>query len=126
MTAALCFSKMVKSHRLTEIFISRNTSSSIRQQFHGLFAPAEEPIATADLVPYEEFLKTRFYQEWARPQGLIDFISITLEKSATKSAMFGVFRHERQGSIDDETRRRMRLLGPHMKRAVLISKVVDF
>jgi DNA-binding CsgD family transcriptional regulator len=91
-----------------------------------LFAPAEEPIATADLVPYEEFLKTRFYQEWARPQGLIDFISITLEKSATKSAMFGVFRHERQGSIDDETRRRMRLLGPHLKRAVLISKVVDF
>jgi hypothetical protein len=91
-----------------------------------LFAPADEPIATGDLVPYAEFLKTRFYREWARPQGLIDFISITLEKSATKSAMFGVFRHERHGPIDDETRRRMRLLGPHIKRAVLISKIVDF
>ena len=91
-----------------------------------LFAPAEEPVATGDLVPYAEFLKTRFYREWARPQGLIDFISITLEKSATKSAMVGVFRHERQGPIDDEARRRTRLLGPHIRRAVLISKVVDF
>ena len=32
------------------------------------FANVEEPIATADLVPYDEFIQTRFYREWARPQ----------------------------------------------------------
>jgi DNA-binding CsgD family transcriptional regulator/PAS domain-containing protein len=90
-----------------------------------MFVPVGEPVATNDLVPYEEFLRTRFYQEWARPQGLVDFVSITLEKTTTKSAMVGVFRHEQQGLVDDEMRRRMRILGPHIRRAVLISKVID-
>jgi hypothetical protein len=89
------------------------------------FADAETPISTGDLLPYDEFLQTRFYREWARPQRLVDFASITLEKSATKSAMFGVFRHEREGLVDDEMRRRMRLVGPHIRRAVLIAKIVD-
>jgi DNA-binding CsgD family transcriptional regulator len=91
-----------------------------------MFANVDEPIATGDLVPYGEFLRTRFYREWAQPQGLVDFVSITLEKRAIKSAMFGVFRHERHGLVDEATRRRMRLLAPHLKRAVLISKVIDF
>jgi DNA-binding CsgD family transcriptional regulator len=89
------------------------------------FAQTEVPVATADLVPYDEFLTTRFYREWAQPQGLVDFASITLEKSVTKSAMFGVFRHQRHGLVDDEMRRRMLLLGPHIRRAVLIAKVFN-
>jgi DNA-binding CsgD family transcriptional regulator len=39
--------------------------------------------------------------------------------------MFGVFRHERHGLVDEEMRRRMLLLGPHIRRAVLIAKVFD-
>jgi DNA-binding CsgD family transcriptional regulator len=89
------------------------------------FAQTEIPVATGDLIPYDEFLTTRFYREWAQPQGLVDFASIALEKSATKSAMFGVFRHERHGLVDEEMRRRMLLLGPHIRRAVLIAKVFD-
>jgi hypothetical protein len=89
------------------------------------FAQVEEPMSTADLLPYDEFLQARFYREWARPQGLVDFVSAALEKSATSAAMFGVFRHERHGVVDEETRRRMRLLVPHIRRAVLIAKVVD-
>jgi DNA-binding CsgD family transcriptional regulator len=89
------------------------------------FAKAEEPAATADLVPYDEFLNTRFYREWAKPQGLVDFVSIFLEKTTAKAAMFGVFRHERHGIVDQETRSRMRLIAPHLRRAVMISKVID-
>lgn len=90
-----------------------------------LFAAVEEPVATADLVPYEEFLKTRFYREWAKPQGLVDFVSIFLEKAALKAAMFGVFRHQRQGVVSQETRRRMCLIAPHLRRAAAISKFVN-
>jgi hypothetical protein len=32
---------------------------------------------------------------WAKPQGLVDFVSIYLEKAALNAAMFGVFRHQR-------------------------------
>ena len=39
--------------------------------------------------------------------------------------MYGVFRHERHGLADEEARRRMRLLVPDIRRAVLIAKVID-
>jgi DNA-binding CsgD family transcriptional regulator len=89
------------------------------------FSEIEEPFATADLMPYEEFTETRFYQEWVRPQGLVDFVTAILDKSATSVAMFGVFRHERNGVVDDEARRRMRLIVPHIRRAVLIGRMFD-
>lgn len=85
----------------------------------------EQPVATADLMPHDEFVKSDLYREWARPQGLIDFVSAVLDKSATSVAMFGVFRHERNGFVDDEARRRMRLIAPHMRRAVLIAHMFD-
>jgi len=39
--------------------------------------------------------------------------------------MFGVFRHERDGFADDETRHRMRLIAPHIRRAVMIARMFD-
>jgi DNA-binding CsgD family transcriptional regulator len=89
------------------------------------FAEVGKPMAAADLVPLEEFVETRFYKEWARPQGLIDSLGVVLEKSAISVAMFSVFRHERDGLADDEMRRRMRLLAPHVQRAALIGRVID-
>lgn len=89
------------------------------------FAELEEPVATTDLVPYDEVLDTRIYKEWARPQGLVDLVVSALDKSTTSTAMFGVFRHERDGIVDDEARRRMRLIVPHIRRSVLIGKVID-
>jgi DNA-binding CsgD family transcriptional regulator len=88
-------------------------------------AEIEQPIATADLMPYDELTATGFYREWARPQGLIDFVSAVLDRSATSVAMFGVFRHQRNGFVDDETRHRMRLIAPHIRRAVLIARMFD-
>ncbi|QDW40250.1 LuxR family transcriptional regulator [Bradyrhizobium sp. KBS0727] len=89
------------------------------------FADVGHPIAIADLMPYCDFLDTRFYREWAQPQGMVDFVSAVLDKSVTSTALFGVFRHERDGIVDDETRRRMRLLVPHVRRAVLIGRLID-
>jgi DNA-binding CsgD family transcriptional regulator len=39
--------------------------------------------------------------------------------------MFGIFRRERDGRVDDEMRRRMRLVAPHIRRAVLMGRVID-
>jgi hypothetical protein len=89
------------------------------------FAELEEPVGTADLVPYDEFVETRFYKEWAKPQGLVDFASALLDKTSTTAAFFGVFRHERDGVVDDAARGRMRLIAPHIRRAVLIANVIE-
>jgi DNA-binding CsgD family transcriptional regulator/PAS domain-containing protein len=89
------------------------------------FAEIGEPFSTFDMIPYAEFSKTRFFQEWVRPQGLVDFATAVLDKSVTSVAMFGVFRHERDGVVDDEVRHRMRLIVPHIRRAVLIGRMFD-
>src|ERR1700716_2233941 len=76
-------------------------------------------------MPCCEFTETRFYKEWVRPQGLVDFVTATLDKSVASVAMFGVFRHERDGVVDNEALRRMRLIVPHIRRAVLIGRMFD-
>ena len=83
-------------------------------------------IASAfDFIPPDEFQASRFYKEWAQPQGYGDPIFAVLDKSITTSAAVIVARHERNGMVDDETRRRMGLLVPHFARAVNISKIID-
>jgi len=89
------------------------------------FAEIGEPITTSDLVPYEEFLQTRFYNEWARPQGLVDAALAVLDRSITNISFLALFRHQRDGLFDDEARRRIRLLVPHFRRATLIGRVID-
>jgi DNA-binding CsgD family transcriptional regulator/PAS domain-containing protein len=78
-----------------------------------------------DCMPYAEFLETRLYKEYARPMGLVDQLAATLDKSATDLSLFAVFRSEEQGLVDAEMRRRMRLIVPHVRRAVLIANVMD-
>ena len=89
------------------------------------FVEIEQPTATGDLIPYNEFLQTRHYQEWARPQGLVDHLRAALEKSGTSIAFFGVFRDQRDGMVDDEMRLHMRLIVPHVRRAMLIGQLID-
>jgi DNA-binding CsgD family transcriptional regulator len=89
------------------------------------FAEVEQPVSVMDLMSYNEFLETRFYREWVRPQGIVDFLAAVLDKSVTSVAMFGVFRHEGDGIVDEEARHRSSLIIPHIRRAVLVSKAID-
>lgn len=90
------------------------------------FAGIGQPISIEDIIPYDEFRNTRFYKEWAKPQRLVDHLAVALDKSVTAVALFGVFRGDRQGLADDAMRRRMRFVAPHIRRSVLVSRLVDF
>jgi DNA-binding CsgD family transcriptional regulator len=48
-----------------------------------------------------------------------------LEKSATCRAHFNVIRDRTQGVVDAEMRRRLNLIVPHMRRAMVIGKVIS-
>jgi len=90
-----------------------------------LFFAAGEVYGMADILSHAEMRKTRYYKEWLEPQGYVDFVGCNLEKTATSVAPIAVVRHQRDGIVDDEARRRMRLVAPHVRRAVLIGKVID-
>ncbi len=79
-----------------------------------------------DLVPRADVIETKFFQEWMKPQDYLDNIFSNIEKSATCSAAFAIVRNSSQGLFDVESRRKMQLIVPHMRRAILISNVIDF
>lgn len=89
------------------------------------FFDVGEIINTADVLPYDEFLDSRFYNEWVKPQGWVDTVTSVLEKSITAYAVFSIFRHELDGLTDESARRRMQLLAPHIRRAILIGKTIQ-
>jgi DNA-binding CsgD family transcriptional regulator/PAS domain-containing protein len=89
------------------------------------FSEVGEVKAFSDLFPLPDLCRTRFYTEWMQPQGYIDNLFGNLDKSLTSQAAIRVVRHERDGPIDGEMRRRMSLLMPHVRRAVLIGRIVD-
>jgi hypothetical protein len=90
-----------------------------------LYAKVGSVLASSDLVPYDELVASRFFREFVAPQGIVDAISVTLDKSSTSYAAVVLQRHARQGRVDAEMRRRVGLLAPHFCRAFAIGKVVD-
>jgi DNA-binding CsgD family transcriptional regulator len=90
-----------------------------------LFAKIGEPIATASVMPYSEFLETRLYREWGHPQDFADAANTLLERTTTSTSFLIVFRHHCDGLVDSEVRRRLKLIVPHIRRALLIGKSIE-
>jgi len=84
-----------------------------------------EVASTTELVSYSEYVESRFYKEWVKPQGFIDSWHASLEKSPTTSVRLIFWRKGKTDIESDATRDRMRLIVPHLQRAVMISNMVD-
>ncbi len=85
-----------------------------------------EVFSTSTVMLHAEFLQTRFYKELIRPRGWIDNICVYLDRTPESHAGFALFRNEREGVADEPARERLRLLVPHLRRAVLIGKIIEF
>jgi DNA-binding CsgD family transcriptional regulator len=90
-----------------------------------VFFDVERSVAVPDVLSCEEFVQTRFFREWLAPQGLTDGLFSNLEKGATSCALFTAMRHSGQGQVDERMRHRFELITPHVRRAMLIGKVID-
>src|SRR5215831_5449945 len=84
-----------------------------------------EVASTTELVSYSEYVESRFYKEWVKPQGFVDSWHVGLEKSATTNVHLIFWRRGKTGIEGDATRDRMRLIVPHLRRTVVISNLVD-
>lgn len=79
----------------------------------------------ADLLPHAAFMRTRFYREWVRPQGFIDLMAANLLRTDRTSAFLSLRRSEAQGFADAAAMRRVRLVTPHIRRAMLVGETLD-
>ena len=85
----------------------------------------EQIVSIPELMPYVEFCEGRFFHEWMQPQGWVDAANSVLKKSDLSCSFLTILRSEACGMVDDEMRRRMALVVPHVRRAVLIGGVID-
>jgi DNA-binding CsgD family transcriptional regulator len=95
-----------------------------------MFAPLAffgvgEVTSLVNCTALEAFLRGSFMTEWANPQGWIDAANVVLVKSVMQCAIMSVTRNAADGMVDDEMRRRLRLVVPHVRRAVLIGNVIE-
>jgi DNA-binding CsgD family transcriptional regulator len=74
-----------------------------------------------DWLPVEEFRKGQFYQDWARPQRMESISSVLLDKTADGFSYFGMAKSE---PVDDELRRKLTAIFPHMLRSTLTNQVL--
>ena len=66
-----------------------------------------------------------YFQEFVKPTGTVDIMQLFLMHTPTHLASIGGARHERQGIITEREIELGKLLLPHLRRAVTISKVLD-
>jgi len=92
---------------------------------HFLVTNVGDVFRAGELIPYEELKETQFFKEWLQPQQYTEFVATTLDKSATSVAFISVTRDITQGFMDDASVERMRVIAPHLRRAVMIGKIVD-
>jgi DNA-binding CsgD family transcriptional regulator len=74
---------------------------------------------------YPSFLASDFYRDFAAPLGIVDAVQATIDRSASGLALLNCVRHRDAGVATDTQLRRMRLIAPHFRRAILVGGIID-
>jgi DNA-binding CsgD family transcriptional regulator len=87
--------------------------------------PLGEPIIRSQAVPEDIILGNRYHREWALPKGLFDAVGVALVREKTMIGNATFSQHQSDGAIEDGQVNGLRLLAPHIRRAVIISNLFD-
>ena len=96
-----------------------------RLSVQGWSGQADEPVVLSRSPHAQTLFESRFYQEWARPLGYCDGISVLVIQEDHTFGMLAAARHERIGLVSEREISLMTLLAPHMRRAVAIGDLLD-
>jgi DNA-binding CsgD family transcriptional regulator len=80
-------------------------------------------VARRDFNP-EVWQTSSYYREWLQPQGIIDAINLTVLRQKNQIGSFALSRHESAGAIGEDDIAIVRLLAPHIRRAIAVSNVL--
>lgn len=87
--------------------------------------PLDEPQVFSRHLPPELRQGSRYFAEWVAPQGIVDAMALVLMRSPSRHAQIGMGRHASVGIISEREVELGRLLVPHIRRAVMISDILD-
>jgi len=87
--------------------------------------PLEEPIAQSQAVQDSALAASRYFLEWAQPQGVVDAVAIGLERNTRMVSTLSFGRHETVGIVSRAELDALRLLAPHFRRAIAIGQMLE-
>jgi DNA-binding CsgD family transcriptional regulator len=85
----------------------------------------DDVASPTDLLLHGELANSFFYKEWLEPQGFVDLLQASLGNSPTDFVRLWFLRKSESGMVDSSMRERLRLIAPHMRRAIVVSQLVD-
>jgi DNA-binding CsgD family transcriptional regulator len=87
--------------------------------------PVGEPVVLSQLRERSLWANNPYYLEWWKPQGIHDVVNMFLTRDSSVVSTVGLGRHESAGEIGAFELAAMRLLWPHLARAVTIGNLLD-
>jgi DNA-binding CsgD family transcriptional regulator len=64
------------------------------------------------------------YEEWVKPQRILDIAELVLDATDSHAATLAFATHDEDGPLTSDNLRRFELLYPHVRRSILISRVL--
>ena len=86
--------------------------------------PLEEPMILSEHTDMSLWPGSLYYNDFAKPQGIFDVLAIGVARDHTMVGNIGFGRHESAGRAGSFERDGFRKLGPHLRRAALISGIL--
>jgi DNA-binding CsgD family transcriptional regulator/PAS domain-containing protein len=87
--------------------------------------PLEEPLVFSQIVRPSDIPDNDWMREWAGPQKLVDSLALVLEHDRRMLASLSFSQREGGPPITDAIIDGMRILAPHLRRAVTITGLID-
>jgi PAS domain-containing protein len=87
--------------------------------------PVGKVATSAELIDEHEFLESRFYREFLKPQGIREAIGFNVLKTRQRMGALSAHYLESQGHFDGAAVRLLSLLAPHVCRSVTISDALN-
>lgn len=88
-------------------------------------APLEEPVVQSQMGYPDTWLDNRYFKDFSVPQGIIDSVAIGLARDSTMIATLAGGRHGSRGPVTEYELAGLRVLAPHLRRAVTIANLFD-
>lgn len=85
----------------------------------------DEPVALSRLTTPEERAASPYLREWAAPRGIVDVLCLILMHTPNRVARLDMGFHARNGVVTDDQIEIGRLIVPHIRRAAIISNMLD-
>ena len=90
-----------------------------------LVVDVDEAWSTMSVVPEHEVQQTKFYRNWAQPQGLRDACLVKFVHSADRIGMLACVTRANRDIVGPYEQQFISLISPHLRRAALIGDLLD-